>query len=258
MNNELIPERRVNKLGHVVTKHVKAPSAESAPRTAIPTVSGTKTRAEVMAARRTQSHADSVEFSQIKMLRATKGFEQVRKDISNGSIRLSDIKAIGASRLGTNNRLEDFIDVLKKHRKGKLKRSIDEMKGFLDKADRDHVVGGYFRFAIPLFEAKPMSEINKLDNLQSFLSRYMEFRHDDHDLIGRAFDKALFIEGMKRGGIEGDGRYWSETVPQEADALWEAGIKAEDALPLTLKGLTANQAVGVLNGVEPSIAEGWL
>jgi hypothetical protein len=257
MSKELIPEPRVNKLGHVVTKHVKADTPQSSLKV-IPPVSGGKMRAEVMAERRAQSHADSVEFSQIKTLKGTAGFEQVRKDIGNGSIRLSDIKAIGASRLGTHNRLEEFADVLKKHRKGKLKRSIDDMKDFLDKAGRDHVVRGYFRNAIPLFEAKPMSEINKLNNLQSFLGRYMEFRHDAPDLVERAFQKALFIEGMKRGGVEGSGRYWSEVVPKEADVLWEAGVKAEDALPLTLKGLSAQQVIGVLSGVEPSIAEGWL
>ena len=261
MSKELIPEPRVNKLGHVVTKHVKPVSPEAHSRTAIPPVSGVKTRAEVMAERRAQSQADSREFSEIKTLRGTEGFEQVRKDIGNGSIRLSDVKAIGASRLGTNNRLAEFADVLKKHRKGKLKRSIEDMKDFLDKASRDHVVRGIFRYAIPLFESKPMSEINKLDNLQSFIRRYMPLRYgkNDPDAVERAFEKALFIEGMQRGGAEGGGRYWSETVPQEADALWEAGVKAEDALPLTLKGLTARQVVGVLNDeVETSIAEGWL
>lgn len=258
MSNELIPEPRVNKLGHVVTKHVKGDASQTSSLKSIPPVSGGKTRAEVMAERRAQSHADSVEFSQIKTLKGAAGFEQVRKDISNGSIRLSDIKVIGVSRLSTHNRLEEFADVLKKHRKGKLKRSVEDMKDFLDKAGRDHVVRGYFRYAIPLFEAKPMSEINKLDNLQSFLSRYMELRHDGPDLVERAFEKALFIEGMRRGGAEGDGRYWSETLPQEADVLWEAGFKAEDALPLTLKGLTARQTVGVLSGVEASVSEGWL
>lgn len=258
MSNELVPERRVNKLGHVVTKHVKADKQASSAKV-IPPVSGGKTRAEMMAERRAQSHADSVEFSQIKTLRNTEGFEQVRKDIGNGSIRLSDIKAIGASRLGINNRLAEFADVLKKHRKGKLKRSIDEMKDFVEKANRDYVIRGYFRNAIPLFEAKPMSEINKLDNLQSFLSRYMRLRPEDPDSVDRAFEKALFIEGMQRGGVEGSGRYWSETAPQEADVLWEAGIKAEDALPLTLKGLNARQVAAVLNGeVETSISDGWL
>jgi len=38
MSNELIPERRVNKLGHIVTKHVKAPRGDSAKNAKLPMV----------------------------------------------------------------------------------------------------------------------------------------------------------------------------------------------------------------------------
>ena len=254
MGNGLVPERRVNKLGHVVTRHVRPASSGVPSGRAIPRVSAVSAGGV-----RAQWAADAEEFAGIKSLAKTRSFTEVREGILSGVVRLADIKAVGASRLAYHNRLGGFSEVLERHARGECARSIDEMKRFLDKAKRDHVVEGNFMYVLPLFEAKPMDEIEKLGNLQSFVRAHLgKFKNDPRD-VDRAFGYALLSEALDRAGWKASGRFWADVFPHEAAALWEAGVDAEKAAPLMAQGLSAQQVIAVVNEeVESSLSNGWL
>lgn len=252
MSKDLTPERRVNKLGHVVTKHVKTASSGVSSRKQLPRV------ASPVESTHAQQSADADSFAQIKSLQKTVGFAEVQKGIRAGTIRLADIKAIGASRLAPHSSLGEFREILEKYARGECARSIEEMKQFLDKAKRDSLVSGNFRPALPLFEAKPMTEIERLDNLQSFTRTHFKFR-DEPDGIEKSFYKALLEEELGRTGMKANGGFWSSTLPREAVALYESGVSIEEAVPLIVQGLSAQQIIGVLQeGVEKSLSGGWL
>lgn len=192
-----------------------------------------------------------------------------RKLILEGNLRLADLKEVGYEQLarGKSNNLKIAIGAVQRHAKGESDYPLSDLGKLLDKLTDEGHDPGYedarTKNAIKLLERVGWDKITKLDGLDSFLLRYRkpEDEADEGTAVDAAYYEAILALGMERtaGQLAGrSGMYWAREFPSEARILREAGVSTEDAIPIMADGKTAHETIGILNGVEAVIADGWL
>lgn len=192
-----------------------------------------------------------------------------RRMILEGSLRLADLKEVGYAQLGRgqNNNLKIAIGAIQRHARGETNYPLSDLGKLLDMLNDEGRDSGYedarTKNAIKLLERVGWDKITKLDDLDSFLLRYQrpEDEADEAAAVDAAYYEAILASGMERvaGQLGGrTGMYWAKEFPGEAKILREAGVSTEDATPIMADGKTAHETIGILNGVEAVVADGWL
>jgi hypothetical protein len=208
-----------------------------------------------------ENYPDTIEFLSASAFENMRGRTNFMKDILEGRISFGDIKAIGTTRLKPFDRLYFLRDILARKQSGERDFDTDDMKRFLDKSSTSGLVQGHFKSVIHLFDELGMEGVDKLDDLKSFSSYFWEeMKNDDEDtrfLVERSLYFAQLSEALQNGP-ERSGRYWGKEFQQDASLLRNSGIEIEDATRLMGEGMTAQQVVGVVNGIEAAVSDGWL
>jgi hypothetical protein len=190
-----------------------------------------------------------------------------RKLILEGNLRLADLKELGYERITRGAHLSTITEAVQRHAKGDANYSLSDLGALLDKMDAEgHNTGqddARTKQAIKLLDRVGWDKVSKLDEMDSFILRYRKpaDEADEPTAVDAAYYEAILAHGMERtaGQLAGrSGRYWASEYPGEARILREAGISTEDAIPLMADGKTAHETIGILNGVEAVIADGWL
>jgi hypothetical protein len=208
------------------------------------------------------NYPDTIEFLSLSAFESMRGRTNFMNDILEGRVNIGDIKAIGTTRLKVYDRLYFLRDILARKQSGERDFEIDDMKKFLDKSSKSGLVQGHFKSVIHLFDELGMEGVDKLDDLKTFSSHFWEeMKNDEEDtkfLVERSLYVAQLSEALQGGPIERSGRYWAEGFSEDAVILRDAGVEIEDAARLMNEGMTAQQVIGVVNGIETAVADGWL
>lgn len=202
--------------------------------------------------------ADQIEFDSIQSFSSSFRRDLTRRHIYEGNLSLADIKFIGVSNLKKYDRLRGMHDTLIEYHKGKIDCSIEDMKSFVVRANNEQLVLGHFKDAVHLLRNLDRESIDEIESLSTFASLFNEKEEDIVAETNRAHYATVLLEGMEKTGGERSGRYWAYDFPRDVDTLRSAGISVKDAIPLMSEGMSAQQVVGVLNGVSVAVSEGWL
>lgn len=201
--------------------------------------------------------ADTTEFGCIASFKNLVGNTTIKDDILSGEISFADIKAIGISRLKTNNHLHDLRATLKLLHSGQARFTNEDVQWFIDKSDNGPTQPSSFKSAVVALHYLSTDDISKLDKLGYFGNAYRVNADDKQAEAERAFYAAYLQENIV-DVINAPSRYWGQEFKAEVDVLRDAGVPVEQAVQHMNKGLNANQVIGVINGINPSLADGWL
>ena len=202
--------------------------------------------------------ADAIEFSTIKSLEDSFHRSETRALILDGEITLADIKTIGASRLKNFDRLRGISDTLRDYHKGNLDCSIEDIKDFVTRANDEGLVLGHFKSAVHLLRNFDREKMDEVKDLRTFAAIFNPKVKDLKAEAHRAHYASLLMDGLAAAEVPRSARYFGAEFPKDVETLRSAGIEAKDAYPLMNDGMTAQQVVGVLNGVNVAVSEGWL
>lgn len=232
--------------------------------------------------------ADALEFYAWKGNVGVKERMEICNDIIDGTVRLDDLKSIGLNKLDTSSAVHAVTASLKKFSKRKKKPYTPaEMGQLLNKAKKDRVEGDDIAIAVEAIEKFGIDGIKKLDDLYHVVSHHW-YLEDDKTPVESAYYAALVSEGTQRAGRTLSDVYLSTTFVNEIVAFRSAKISAEqatalfsqghdaeesiaylkllddegiapdEALPLIAEGKSAQEIIGIRNGINPSVADGWL
>lgn len=204
--------------------------------------------------------ADGIEFSTAEAMMATSNVSVVTNDIMDGRIKLSDLKAVGYERL--DGRLFHMREPLMRHAAEEATFTLDELRWFLDQPDVLTMNGPQTAEAMSLFEylgAKKMKKLGDISTLvHSYRAELPQNAAERREEMDRAFYQAQLLEGLADAPSHRSSRYWATDLRRDVDQLRQSDIKVEDALPLMREGRSAQEAIGIIAGIETSIAGGWL
>jgi hypothetical protein len=232
--------------------------------------------------------ADALEFYAWKGNVGVQERWSLCNDIVDGKVRLDDLKTIGMDKLSTSERVHAVTRSLAKFGSRKKKPyTLADMSRLMDLVTRDKVDGEDIDATVTLLEKVGIEGVNKLEDVYRFVSHHWELTEDKNP-IEASYYAALVSEGMERAGVERDDMYLSTSFPDEVitlrknkvgveyatallakgfDAaetvayvkLLEAeGITPDDALPLISEDKTAHEIIGIHNGINAHVADGWL
>lgn len=207
------------------------------------------------------NHPDTIEFLSTSAFENMRGRTNFMKDILEGRINFGDIKAIGTTRLKPYDRLYFLRDILARKQSGERDYDTDDIKKFLDKSSASGLVQGHFKSVIHLFDELGMDGVDKLDDLKTFSSHFWEEVKNDEESTRFLVERSLYFAQLSealQNGPERSGRYWGKDFKEDATLLRNSGVEIDDATRLMSEGMTAQQVVGVVNGIETAVADGWL
>jgi hypothetical protein len=233
--------------------------------------------------------ADALEFYAWKGSVGVETRRLVCSDIIDGKVRLDDLKTIDMDKLDSSERVEAVTSSLAKFSSKKKKPyTLADMSKLLDLAARDQVDGEDIAATVTLLEKVGIEGVEKLEDVYRFVSHHWELKASVKDPIEASYYATLVSEGMERAGVKLDDTYLSTTFPTEvialrknkigsdyATALLSNGLVAEEAvayvklleseditpdeaLPLISDGKTAHEIIGIHNGINTHVADGWL
>lgn len=209
-------------------------------------------------ARQSPHVLDAVDFKKSALNYNFNAF--VLEEIVSGDISLSDLKAIGYSRLKPHSRAYALTELLIKLNHGEADYTIDDVKAFVIRAAEAKTDDDSFRRAASfafhrgfdlLQDKKDFDLMNQLHYHVLAPTSSFKRNHEDED-IELSFDRIEY--GVRMGKLLEKEGYSGSSIP-----YFEAGVPFEIAANVVNGGGGIREAMAVhQDGIETSVSGGWL
>jgi hypothetical protein len=176
----------------------------------------------------------------------------LRHSVRNGSIRLADIKTVGATRLSKSLGQEEIETALTRIASGEAKYSAADLKEVIEKfGEQSNVL---VENALTLTEDYGIDYAMSLRNPKVFVITVNEIMKDDGEDPERIKSVLKYFDDMDASGTLAHGGF--EATMSNVIRFHDAGVSPADAASgkVTLEQLDAIEE----HGINPSLSSGWL
>jgi hypothetical protein len=198
-----------------------------------------------------QENSLFMDYMEVSGIAAFKNFDELAGSVYKGEIKLSDLRAIGATRIGKSVGWHVTEDALKKLAAGNAGFTTADVKEALERFGE--ASDSYIESALEL-TTRYGSEFTR--TIKDPTTRIMNL---EERLRGQGTDPARIKSILKyRDDFYNALGYYTDSKfsEDELDRFHDAGISAEDA---ALERVTLLQLEGIEeHGIAPSISDGWL
>lgn len=198
-----------------------------------------------------QLFADAASLYHLKAARES----DLTVEVLSGNVRLSDIKAVGVTRIAASNDRNSVLSALRAIKNGTVPYDADELKSLLEKPTR-HVAR-----SLDLAGMFGTEFVVGLDSVLDTWKTHLHLEKTGYDTSKEkdvlAYGNTLWTEFNAARSIGSGTR--SQLRYADIPALHDAGISAEQAAKELNDGFEVNQLIARLkHGVHTSLSDGFL